>query len=466
MDTTAKSFNPRKHLKEQFVSNLTGSSILEILALTTAVPALILLRHCCYSCSIQDPNDTKVSLQKSGGRFVGLKHWRTYMQTMTMDFLLIILPMLLLFTILSEWIYGIAVLLILLLVLFLAPKGYGASHHMKHEADSLRKIISSYRVSIMISTCLCILAVDFQIFPRRYAKTETYGTSLMDLGVGSFVLANALVSRQARGLPMKLRNAFHSTSPLIVLGIARLVSTASVDYQVHVGEYGQHWNFFFTLAAVSILTSIINVSPKYSGILGFLILVGYQVFLIHGLNGYLLSNERGTDIISQNKEGIFSLFGYWGMYLVGVQLGSYLFFGSSKQVLRSSKWARTRVWILCLLFWLLTMLLDRHVERISRRMCNLAYITSVLAQNLQVLAILLLSDFVPGHKISLLEEAYNRNLLASFLLANVLTGLVNLFVDTLFAPPVPAFIILVVYAFVLSLLAGLADFYNVTLKFW
>jgi len=30
---------------------------------------------------------------------------------------------------------------------------------------------------------------------------------------------------------------------------------------------------------------------------------------MHGLNHYLLSNERGTDIISQNKEGIFSIFG-------------------------------------------------------------------------------------------------------------------------------------------------------------
>lgn len=111
--------------------------------------------------------------------------------------------------------------------------------------------------------------------------------------------------------------------------------------QVHVGEYGVHWNFFFTLAAVSILTSMINIPPKYSGILGLLILVGillfayfficqnletmfplfllsflfgfhfsgYQVCLMNGLNVYLLSNERGTDIISQNKEGIFSIFG-------------------------------------------------------------------------------------------------------------------------------------------------------------
>ena len=37
--------------------------------------------------------------------------------------------------------------------------------------------------------------------------------------------------------------------------------------------------------------------------------LGYQAGLMYGLNVYLLSNERGTDIISQNKEGIFSIFG-------------------------------------------------------------------------------------------------------------------------------------------------------------
>lgn len=40
------------------------------------------------------------------------------------------------------------------------------------------------------------------------------------------------------------------------------------------GEYGVHWNFFFTLAAISILTSTINVPAQYSGILGSLVLVG------------------------------------------------------------------------------------------------------------------------------------------------------------------------------------------------
>nr|GMD74742.1 phosphatidylinositol glycan, class W [Ipomoea batatas] len=70
------------------------------------------------------------------------------------------------------------------------------------------------------------------------------------------------------------------------------------------------------------------------------------------------------------------------------------------------------------------------------------------------------------HKLSALEEAFDQNLLASFLLANVLTGLVNLSVDTLFVSSVSALAILQVYAFVLSLAVGFAKFYGIKFKFW
>eukprot|EP00976_Prorocentrum_cordatum_P037732 766334-Prorocentrum_minimum.AAC.1 len=32
--------------------------------------------------------------------------------------------------------------------------------------------------------------------------------------------------------------------------------------QVHVGEYGAHWNFFFTLAAVALLTSALRIPAR------------------------------------------------------------------------------------------------------------------------------------------------------------------------------------------------------------
>ncbi|XP_050152500.1 uncharacterized protein At4g17910 isoform X2 [Malus sylvestris] len=463
MDSLPNTFNPNKRLKEEFVSNLSGSSMMEIAALTTIIPILILLRH-----SVGSHRAVDVVSKKNDDAVVGSKGWAAYMASMSLDFLLIIVPIILVYTVLAEWMYIWATLLILLLLFSIAAKRFGSYSTLKEDPFSIRQTFSSYRVATMIITCVCILAVDFTIFPRRYAKTETYGTGWMDLGVGSFVIANSLVSRQARNISSRSwKTAIQSASPLIILGFARLLSTTGVDYQLHVAEYGVHWNFFFTLAAISILTSIINIPTQYSGIFGSLILVGYQVCLMHGLNSYLLSNERGTDIISQNKEGFFSIFGYWGMYLVGVQLGNFLLFNyHSSATMGSNKWATIRVWILSLLLWLLTVIIDRHVERVSRRMCNLAYVTLVLAVNLQVLAIFLLSDFLPGSKTSVLEEAYNRNLLGTFLLANLLTGLVNLMVETLFASAVKALFILIAYTFSTTFIIGLLDYCGIRLKFW
>ncbi|CAA0809045.1 Uncharacterized protein SHERM_11251 [Striga hermonthica] len=451
-----ESFNPNKHLKEQFVSNLTGSSKLEIFFLITNFSILILIRHCIgfswtnYGSSKKDDNASS-----------SCKNLKAYIATLSLDFLCIAVPYVLLMTVLAEWTHGITLVFVLLLLFRMFCRNR-SSLLQENGINSIRATISSYRVSMMLGTSLCILAVDFKIFPRRYAKTETYGSSLMDLGVGSFVVANALVSRQARGIiNMTFSHALRSTGPLIILGFARLISTSSVNYQVHVGEYGVHWNFFFTLAAVAILTFVINVDPTYCGVLGSFILIAYQALLSCGLNEYLLLEERGADIFSQNKEGIFSIFGYWGMYLLGVGIGRFLFFGDDS---KTKKRATTRVWALCFFFWALTLFLELHIEKVSRRMVSGTMPKTKLIFS-QVLAILMLSDYVSRCKTSALEEAFNRNLLATFLLANVLTGLVNLSVDTLSMSSTSALAILLAYAFLLSFVVGFADFLGIRLKF-
>ncbi|KAK8676541.1 hypothetical protein V6N13_142115 [Hibiscus sabdariffa] len=394
--------------------------MLEVFALLNNVALLTLLRYTFCSQAVNDAS----------------RYLKSYLASLALDYVFIVLPTLLIFTVLSEWLYECTVGLFLLTILSsVLKRTYNLPYTEGHNA--VRASISTYRVVTMFVTCLCILAVDFRIYPREFAKTETYGTGLMDLGVGSFVLMNAVTSRQARNIssPMsRWKAAFRSTIPLLLLGFARLVSTLSLDYQVHVGEYGVNWNFFFTLAGVSILTSIINVPAKYSGILGAAILVGYQSWLSNGLSVYLLSNERGMDIISRNKEGIFSLFGE----------RYYLFFENRPTKQRSKHETRIRVCLLSIVFWILTLLIDRHVERISRRMCNLAYVIWVTAQNLQLLAWRFLADNVVGSKVLALERAFDRNLLASFLVANLLTGLVNLSVDTIFVSAAGAVLILII----------------------
>ncbi|XP_040940010.1 uncharacterized protein [Gossypium hirsutum] len=68
--------------------------------------------------------------------------------------------------------------LLFLLIFFTAVKRTYSLPYMEGPNAS-RASISSYRVVTMFITCLCILAVDFRIYPREYAKTETYVTSLV-----------------------------------------------------------------------------------------------------------------------------------------------------------------------------------------------------------------------------------------------------------------------------------------------
>ena len=174
----------------------------------------------------------------------------------------------------------------------------------------------------MLLTCLAILAVDFRIFPRRFAKTETFGISLMDIGVGTFIVSSAVTSRYARGQypPRILKsneigdyeqtrekeggekrsnddnnsdgnreqnddekkkskngnfNLFTNIKKIInviylsqaqnwkrfsvlFLGIGRMVSLKVLNYPENVSEYGVHWNFFVTLFCIWQITDIIH----------------------------------------------------------------------------------------------------------------------------------------------------------------------------------------------------------------
>ncbi|GAA5847790.1 hypothetical protein JCM9279_006635 [Rhodotorula babjevae] len=207
-----------------------------------------------------------------------------------------------------------------------------------------RPFVTSYRAIMMVMTVLCILAVDFPAFPREFAKAESWGTSLMDLGVGSFVFSLGLVAalpflRQA-ALPRtaatstlksywaSLARTARKTVPLVALGLVRVVMVKGVDYPEHVTEYGVHWNFFFTLALLPVFGEAVARVAVARG--WDVHAAGLGVALLHevllrttGLQSWALEAPR-TGLVSQNKEGLTSFPGYLAIYLVGLATGLYV----------------------------------------------------------------------------------------------------------------------------------------------
>lgn len=95
----------------------------------------------------------------------------------------------------------------------------------------------------MVATVIAILAVDFPlIFPRRFIKTEEFGTSLMDVGVGAVMFSSGIIHRRTRESVMRdkqpvriLRDLwilFKSSLFVFLLAFGRYLLHKEVDYHV------------------------------------------------------------------------------------------------------------------------------------------------------------------------------------------------------------------------------------------
>lgn len=359
------------------------------------------------------------------------------------------------------------------------------------ESLPIHPFLTIYRAAMMVVTCLSILAVDFRIFPRRFAKAENWGTSLMDLGVGSFVFSGGLVSARSilksritrpspRSLFRRLIASTRHSIPLLVLGLIRLYSVKGLDYAEHVTEYGVHWNFFFTMGLlppfVEIFDALAALIPRYE-ILSLGIAVLYQVALEStDLKAYILVSPRGPDLLSKNREGVFSFLGYLAIFLAGRAIGIRVIPrgtspstspGQARKGVLSSMAVQSVSWTSLFIFNSTYMLGYGANIPVSRRLANMPYVLWVVAFNsVQVLLFCLIETvFFPSvHRGSGKEgdaervsfatspvmTAFNKNGLAIFLVANLLTGAVNLGVHTLDCSTIQAISILIGYAAVLT----------------
>lgn len=120
------------------------------------------------------------------------------------DFSVLVLPGILLFTILADYATYICLLgfvAMATITTYSIWRAPGKSINIGQVPYTLTTFpfITALRTYTNLFTAIAILAVDFSIFPRRFAKTETYGTGLMDIGVGLFVVAHGLTAPEAQG---------------------------------------------------------------------------------------------------------------------------------------------------------------------------------------------------------------------------------------------------------------------------
>ncbi|KAH7034729.1 GPI-anchored wall transfer protein 1 [Microdochium trichocladiopsis] len=498
MDTTASSAAASyKQRKEDFVSGLSGGSVAEVNYVVAVGPIAFLLW----------------SILQSRQSF-----FKPYTPlSFIVDFLLNVVASLLAITLYANTTPLLSGLILVpaIFLYALPPKLPGSRKKPKLPPNassqattgklgvlSTKPFLTTYRGLMMVMTCLAILAVDFKLFPRRFAKVETWGTSLMDIGVGSFVFsagvvgARPVLKERAEGratpLAQRLLYSMRHSFPLLVLGVIRLLSVKGLDYAEHVTEYGVHWNFFFTLGFlppfVALFQSALKVVPSYAA-LALIVAVGYQVVLESTpLQPFILVGPR-TDLFSKNREGICSFLGYLAIFLAGQDTGMYVLprsitrsgssAGSQRHTLLLTMGVWTAVWT-ALYFFTTDYKYGAGVQ-VSRRLANLPYVLWIAAFNTANLLAVCVVDtiFFPAYynatdaksekeayetATSPVLRAFNRNGLAIFLVANLLTGLVNMTVPTLDVGPVVTMAILVGYSATLTLVAVGLDVWDISIK--
>ncbi|KAH6643066.1 GPI-anchored wall transfer protein 1 [Boeremia exigua] len=484
-----------KEMKEAWVTGHTGSSVADVNSVSLAMPLSILLWSV---------------LQQRLRLFIPYTPAACFV-----DFLLNCAATLCATTVYSSSPWTLNILLLLpaagLIVLeqpAVVKRDVSRSLKKDKSADTrlddlpVKPFITHYRGAMMVMTCIAILAVDFPVFPRRFAKVENWGTSLMDMGVGSFVFTAGVVSARSalkegsgRRSPLSKRLiiSFRHAIPLLILGIIRFVSVKGLDYAEHVSEYGVHWNFFFTLGFLppfaALLQSVFNLVPSYM-VLSCILAGLYELALDNtSLGAFILVAPR-TDLFSKNREGIFSFIGYLAIFLAGQSLG--LSALPRQQALPKgapilTKLRHTALGRLALISTVWTALFYVSTSHyglrlsVSRRLANLPYFLWVSSFNSYQITIVCAIEallFPNIHKASSREEetqrvrdatstvlyAFNRNGLAVFLAANLLTGLVNMTMPTLHMGVLQSIAVLGAY---IATVAGLAiglDRFNISIK--
>ncbi|KAI1726815.1 GWT1 domain-containing protein [Ditylenchus destructor] len=380
--------------------------------------------------------------------------WRAenkpFVCTLLFDFVCLVVPMVLVQTILGDHVFEtvtffVALILVLVITFYRRlisnAQWNGVPLSAVETNQALNNSNTWYRSMVLITTTVAILAVDFPIFPNRFYKTRAYGHSLMDTGTAAFIFISGLSDFRATiryGNRIRtpcitiLSVSIPSIFVLLILGLGRTISLKLFSYHQNIAEYGAHWNFFVTLFFLRLYVWIIGY--RWAVPLGLLIGILYQLVLsFTDLEHWIVRLDvyPRVGFIDENREGIFSLFGYAFLYSLAMIYARV----SSHVLLKKEHLSLFGIFIglgLAVFSFCLHKLIEICFKiEPSRRLANLPYAFSMAALfSVSVSGLQLFNYFIPAPTFRGsardLSEAISRNGLVYFLIANVITGIVNM----------------------------------------
>lgn len=358
----------------------------------------------------------------------------------------------------SDYLYPFGILWLFLQLaaaFFIKRVSMTPSSSLDHDVplNTQHATITIFRSGLLYLTIIAILAVDFRLFPRRFCKTEVAGYSLMDLGAASFVVAAGLVSPKARHVAHRspATIAWKRILPLVFMGMLRLLTHKGLEYPEHATEYGVHWNFFWTLA---FLATVAPWIPGPTCWIPIAAMACYQSALSEYFLQEWVENAPRTcaqgdlccwELFVANREGILGCIGYTSLYLISEFLAHHFFWGEKRLLQVTGALG---------LAWGIMTGMDVPV---SRRTTNASFcVWTLFVCFVQLTCI----DYVSSRsKLSMpkLINLINRNGLVTFVVANIMTGVINLSVNSLEVDDGPAFFILVVYMNVVMMIVFVVD---------
>ncbi|XP_064539212.1 uncharacterized protein PIG-Wa [Drosophila montana] len=373
-----------------------------------------------------------------------------------MEFLLIATPTICSNTVTSDYNEYFCALAAILIAFLLWQSGIwgrasaAATSHC-YKVGQKPSAITLVRSTAYVCTGCAILAIDFKAFPVDWRKNRRYGASLMDVGIGMFVMTMGVVSHRSRHFA-DLKRLSKVVVQLLGIGLLRTIVITMIDYHQDEHEYGQHLNAFFLLGFTKLLGSLASMlarSDQQLLPLSMAILALHELLLQLGLSDFVMSDADRVGFLKANREGLSALPGCVALYLLSIWGGEW--YKSMDKLNYNQFIAKLRNMLLVVITTWTLVCVSVFLFGIARVTFNAGYVLWLFSIGTTILFLYsflfefclmvpmaepledkadasLAADTKPAKPTILpaFVETINMNGLTHFMLSNLFTGLVNL----------------------------------------